>query len=169
VVGELSKYGGTGRWCRARSKCFIFYLFFCFMSLFFFFPSSSSSYLFFFLGQKKKNKKKNRILVEAPQLQDSRFNAYASASRKFGFSNASIIIKSASYGTALGVRCAQRIDVKSQLQNRVDSSLRNDFSIKIEENLDNLFGCRMSPWEGCELRINFEISSFVVRMDLPVR
>ena len=26
----------------------------------------------------------------------------------------------------------------------------------------------MAPWEGCELRINFEINSFVVRLDLPV-
>ena len=109
------------------------------------------------------------MLIEAPLLQDSRFNAYASASRKFGFSNASIHIKSASYGTAMGVRCAQRIDVRSVLQHRVDNSLRNDFSIGIEENLDHLFGCRMSPWEGCELRINFEINSFVIRMDLPVR
>ena len=59
--------------------------------------------------------------------------------------------------------------LRSILQHRVDNSLRNDFSIGIEENLDNLFGCRMSPWEGCELRINFEINSFVIRMDLPVR
>lgn len=33
---------------------------------------------------------------------------------------------------------------------------------------DQLFGCHMAPWEGCELRINFEINSFVVRLDLPV-
>ena len=111
----------------------------------------------------------NRIYIEAPQLQDSKANKFASASRKFGFSNPRIKIISASYGTALGVRTAQRIDVRSVLQNQVDNSLRNDFSIGIQDNLDQLFGCRMTPWEGCELIINFEIMSFVVRMDLPVR
>jgi len=110
-----------------------------------------------------------KVVIEAPKLQDSKANRYASASRKFGFSSPNIIIKSASYGTALGVRTAMRIDVRSILQNRVDNSVRNDFSLGIQENLDNLFGCRMSPWEGCELRINFEICSFVIRMDLPVR
>jgi hypothetical protein len=100
-------------------------------------------------------KEGDRFSIQAPNLQDSRLNVYASASRKFGFSCPKIIIKSASYGTQLGVRSAQRIDVKNILQNRCDNSLRNNFSIGIEENLDQLFGCRMAPWEGCELRINF--------------
>ena len=74
-------------------------------------------------------------LIKAPKLQDSRANIYASASRKFGFSCPNIIIKSASYGTALGVRSARRLDVRRVLQNRCDNSLRNNFSIGIEENL----------------------------------
>ena len=68
----------------------------------------------------------------------------------------------------MGVRSAQRIDVRRLLQHRCDNSLRNNFHIGIEENLDQLFGCRMAPWEGCELRINFEINSFVVNLNLPV-
>jgi len=73
--------------------------------------------------------------IKAPKLQDSRANIYASASRKFGFSCPNIIIKSASYGTALGVRSARRLDVRRVLQNRCDNSLRNNFSLGIEENL----------------------------------
>ncbi len=153
---------------------------------------------------------KGKIEIHAPNLQDSRKNKYAAISRGFGFSCPAVRICSASYGTTLGARFPQTIDVQHFLQHRIDKSPDNRLTIQIEENLDgkldlhfsqsspaflplrlffllrcclmfqsfrrrlflslilDWFGVSLAPWAGSELRVNYEIPSFCVRLDLPV-
>ena len=77
-------------------------------------------------------------------------------------------IKSASYGTQMGSRFSRRIDVKSLLQTRIDQSGHNELRLNIDENLDDLFGCKLASWAGAELRILYEVPSFCLQMDVPV-
>jgi hypothetical protein len=106
--------------------------------------------------------------VDSPQLVDSKYSKYTLVSRAFGFSSPSVKIKSASYGTQMGSRFSRRIDVKSLLQTRIDQSGHNELRLNIDENLDDLFGCKLASWAGAELRILYEVPSFCLQMDVPV-
>ncbi len=112
--------------------------------------------------------RKDSLHLTAPQLMDSRPSKYAVVSRAFGFSSPQIVIHSASYGTCHGSRFAQRIDVRAILQGRVDKSPMNDLRLSLDENLDDLFEATIASWAGAELRIVYEVRSFVTRIDVPV-
>ena len=43
----------------------------------------------------------------------------------------------------------------------------NELRLNIDENLDDLFGCKLASWAGAELRILYEVPSFCVQLDVP--
>ena len=68
----------------------------------------------------------------------------------------------------MGSRFCRRIDVQHVLQCRIDNSRHNELRLNIDENLDDLFGCKLASWAGAELRILYEVPSFCVQLDVPV-
>ena len=109
-----------------------------------------------------------KAFIDSPQLINSKYSKYTLVSRAYGFSSPAVLIKSASYGTHMGSRFSRRIDVKGVLQNRIDKSKHNELRLEVDENLDDLFGCKLASWVGAELRILYEVRSFCVQMDIPV-